>query len=447
MAALTPQRLQKLRALLQSLPGSVCDRLLGQAQIADPALGRLLGFCVADPEAAARDRFMAPLAPFSHDPATTRPSLCWTPAPVLDGIWRWIAEELAPEVADATREIVTDFDAPVDQGALDPHREAVGEAALAALDALADNPRAHKQLCARLGVDDLERVRDAAALLRASAVLRRGLEDLEPSLTTVDDAMSALLRDRYEHVIEADSDAGSWFLYLVMARLDKPWLILRVFQRIAGRDDDFLVSRTEMHLIGDALLRDAEHQLALLAETPADLIAADGAAAALAEFAAVTVGMTREIGIRRDGDWGKHLVKLRTRAAALMEAHHAAASRTLDGLLLDPRRIKAGRWTDMPTEDGPEFRKAEAACRFLQLTRADASRAAVGGSHQSVVSEIDERLHEQGGAVLERLRLDENADHEVAERHLQLVARLFEALDETEAAAVLLRRGAAAKAA
>ncbi|MEO1037938.1 MAG: hypothetical protein AAFX09_00195 [Pseudomonadota bacterium] len=447
MSALTPEKLVKLRGLLTSLPGPVTDRLLGQAEIADPALGRLLRYCKTDPEQAARDRFFAPLAPLSHDPETARPSVSRAAPVALDGMWRWIAEDLAPTAADAARARAADLDTVLEDGHLDPYRCEAATAVIDALEGLPDEPRVEKRLRTRLGVDDLSRIREAAVVLRATPTLRTALKDIEPSIADVDDALSGLLRDRYEQVIESDPDAGSWFLYLIMARLQKPWLIMRVFERIVGRGDDFLLSRTEMHSIGDALLEDAEHCLMGFAQAPIDLAAADGSASALSDFASITVGMTREMGIRKDGDWGKALVDLRGRAAMQMEAHHLTAKRQVDRILPDSRRIKAGRWKPVTELGSPEFEQAEAMCRFLHLTRSHASRAAVGGSHQQVITELEETLHEQGAAVLEWVRMDEDADRSMAAAHLEFVARLFEALDEVEAARILVRRGAAAKAA
>jgi hypothetical protein len=69
------------------------------------------------------------------------------------------------------------------------------------------------------------------------------------------DDLSASVRDRYEAASEADPDAGVWALFLIMARMDRPWRLLRVFEKIARRGDDLLLSRAPTWpTIGDALL-------------------------------------------------------------------------------------------------------------------------------------------------------------------------------------------------
>ena len=446
MSSLGPDKIEKLRALLGALPRGLEHRLVGAAELSDPSLARLLRYCTTDPEAAAREHFFAPLAPLSQDPAYVRPSLACTPPAVLESVWRWIADELAPDAASAAREAVGDLDDAPDEATLDAQRRLTADAILTALDALEDDPRALKRVRRMLGLSDLAAVGHVAVLLRIAPVLREALDGVDETLDELDEDLAADLRDRYEAATEADPDAGGWFLYMVMARLTKPWRILRVFERIAGRGDDFLVSRTEMTGIGDALLMDAEHHLAGFSTAPRSLPEAEDAAYALSQFSAVTVGMTREIGIRKDGPWGQRLLKLRNAAAGQMQAIHAEAERAADRVLPDPRRITGRRGAPYPGADSPDFLRFEALCRFLHLTRSDASRAAVGGAHQKVSDSLKDRLDTLGHALIAQLR-GGSSDREALETILADVARLLEAFDEAETASVLVRRGAAARAA
>lgn len=446
MSSLSPDKIEKLRALLGALPRGLEHRLVGAAEMSDPALAKLLRYCTTDPETAARDHFFAPLAPLSQDPAVARPSLACAPPAVLESVWRWISDELAPEAASAAREAVGDLDDTPDAAALDAQRIVAAEAISSAVEALEDDPRALKRVRRMLGLSELAPVRHVATLLRIAPVLREALDGVDETLDELDEDLAADLRDRYEAAVEADPDAGGWFLYMVMARLTKPWRILRVFERIAGRGDDFLISRTEMTGIGDALLLDAEHHLAGFSDPPRSLPEAEDAAYALSQFSAVTVGMTREIGIRKDGPWGQRLLKLRNAAASRMQAIHAEAERAADRVLPDPRRIGGRRGTPYPGADSPDFLRFEALCRFLHLTRSDASRAAVGGAHQRVSDSLKDRLDTLGHALIAQLR-GGTGDREALETILADVARLLEAFDEAETASVLVRRGAAARAA
>lgn len=446
MGPLSADKAQKLRLLLDSLPAEMAERLCSVARRGDPALGRLLDYCRTDPETAARRRFFAPLAPLSGDPEHVRPSRAYTPDAMLASLWSWISEELDPDAAEAARAAVADFESDPTEGRLDPDRQRVAAAILAALEGLDDDPKAEKRLRRRLEVSDFQSVRDAAVLLRVGPVLRASLYEAPAHIEDMSDALGAMIRDRYEEAIEADPDAGVWFLFLIMARLERPWRMLRVFERIARREDDFLLSRTDMSVIGDALLTDAEHLLTGFSSSPRTIAEADAAVAALAEFAAVTVGITREIGIRKDGAWGQRLFALRSQASDQMARIHEVARNAIKTAL--PETNPRARRKTPPVPGEPSFEEAEALAHFLISTKDDAGRAAVGSAHAAVLQDVRAELENAGQMVLEIARSSSDGIEraEAAER-VAHIARLMKAIGETESASVILRRAAAAQAA
>ncbi|TGY91733.1 hypothetical protein [Marinicauda pacifica] len=443
---MTPAKLEKLRAMLAAFPGDASNRLAETARHADPALARLIEYCSTDPEVSARKRFFAPLAPLSHDPETTRPSLAYAPPAILEALWHWIDETLDPEAAEQSRAVAADVFKD-EAGRLDEARVRVAGRILDAVAAVKDEPREAKRLKARLGVRDFDSVRDIAVILRAAPALRTALEGLPEQIGEISDTLSADLRDRYETAAEADPDAGAWFLYFVMARLTRPWRILRAFERIGKRGDDFLLSRTDMSGIGEALLLDAGHFLAGFAQSPKTEAEADAATQALSNFAAITVGMTREIGIRKDGPWGQKLVELRNRASSQMERHHERTRKAFEPLIAAPKSERAARMTQVPQPGSEAFTEAQSLARFLLATKDDAARAAAGGAHQQLLTGLQGRLEELGGHLLNQLRVKDQDLQDKAQTRLEAVALLMTSLGEGKAAAVLLRRGAAAKAA
>lgn len=446
MTSLTPEKIERLRALLRTLPEPVTDRLIGAAGDGDPSLARLLSFCALDPEEAARDRFFAPLAPLSGDPAETRPSLAYAPPAILAAMWTWIADDLDAEAAEAAR-AAAKVPGSGPAGQLDAFRLRVSARIMEAIEALDDDPKAEKRLKQRLGVRDFKAVCDIAVILRAAPVLRAALDGLPRVIEEISDSLSADLRDRYERAAEEDPDAGAWFLYFVMARLTRPWRILRAFERIGKRGDDLLLSRTDMAGIGDALLLDAEHHLSGFAKSPATLAESQAAARALEAFSAVTVGMTREIGIRKDGAWGQKLFALRNQAADQMERIHTRARKVFEPLLAQSRSGRAARLNPVPDRNSPHFAEAVGLGDFLTQSAADASRAAVAGAHQQLVSDLRDGLDDLGRSLLAQARGQDAELAESARMRLEDTARLMSALGEKDAATILLRRGAAGKAA
>lgn len=443
MGPLVPAKMDQLRGLLASLPGDMAQRLCTMAGQADPALGRLLGNCLSDPEELAREHFFAPLAPLTGKPGSDRPAVSVVPLALLQALWAWMGEELAPDIAARVRGIALDPSAPDMPGQLDPERAAFARQMLDAFKHAEKDPRALKRLQTRLGVDRFDDARDIAAMLRLAPVLRPALTGLATVIDDPDDAQCVFIRDRYEAAAAADPDAGPWVLLLIMARFSRPWRLLRVFERLTHRDDDLLVGSTDMALIGDVLLRDAAHHLAGFRAAPRTQAEARAAAAALTAFASVTVGMSREIGIRKDGPWGKRIMDLRSRASEQMTAIHETARRAVGRVV--PETDKGPRRFALPHEEDME--QALAHCLFLALTRDDAGRAAVGGAHNGVIAELADAFERAGQGALDALRSPDAAHREAGSARLNQVAGLMQALGQREAGAILLRRGAAALAA
>jgi len=445
MTTLTPAKIAQLRALMSAMPAALSARIVDATASGDEAMGQLLAACTKSAEAFARERFFAPLAPLSLDPAHARPSLAHIPPAMLDTVWRWLDETLAPEIAADMRKRCANPLVPADTVGEDRLREDASTRIIKAIEAVKDDPRAHKQLRHRLGVSDFRAVRDLATILRAAPVLREALAEIPQSIPELDEELSQTLRDRYDDACRKDPDAGVWLLYLVMARLVRPWAILRVFEKIVRRDDDFLLSRTDVATIGDALLEDAAFHVSGFAGIPSTSEAAHEMAAALTQFATVTVGMSREIGIRKDGGWGRQIMALRQRASAQMEAIHGAALTQLDKTVPDPHKHLPARLK--LTGDALEAAtgRMEVFCVFLRLTRDDASRAAVGGAHAAVLERVSQRLDMASEGLLAQMR-SSPGDALLTER-AAVIARLMNAFGQQESAAVFLRRAAAARAA
>ncbi len=447
MSSLPADKQKRIEALLATLPGDMADRLCATANKADPALGRLMALCREGLDVTARNRLFEPLAPVSGDPETDPPSRAYTPAPLLEKLWNWLTETAAPEAIEKVKAEVSDTDAEPGQGVLDPLRVEVAEAIMAGIKAVKDNPKAEKKLRARLGVKDFEAVTHTAVILRTSPVVRKALDGLPERIPEMTDSLSATIRDRYEAASDDDPDAAVWLLFLLMARMDRPWRMLRVFEKIARRGDDLLVSQTDMATIGDALLDDAEHALKAFATTPETAEDAQRAIAGLGSFSAITVGMTREIGIRKDGDWGKHLFELRARASEQMTRIHEAVRDAFWKATPEAGGLKRRVNTPPPRPGEPEFERLKALAAFLMATKDDAGRAAVGTAHNELIGDIRARLEAVGQEQLSKLRNVSSEDADAIEKRLSDVAAIMPHLGEKDAAAVLLRRVAAARAA
>ena len=444
MGPLSAGKVEKLSILLAHMPVERVEGLVDLAQEIDPGMARMLEFCRYGADGAASRLFFLPLQDVIGDSTIVEPSKALIPESLLVPLWNWISD-LDPEAAKAAMDAASSFtDKPVDEP-LDETRARVAAAMLRTLDEVEHEPRESKRLRQQLGVTRFDEVRNIAGMLNSIPALRDALDGLPDEIEEMGDEVCAELRDRYEQAIEETPESGVWVLLMIMAKVYKPWRMLRVFERIARREDDFLLTHTDMSSIGDALLGDAEFHLKGFQSAPRTPEAVESAVKAVTQFAAVTVGMTREIGIRKDGAWGRRLFELRNAASQQMERIHEESRRLFERAL--PETGSRRRYKDIPHPGEPAFDEAEAVCAFLYRVKDDAARAAVGNAHALLLEEFKDATEKLGEGILARLRRNVSDDEEADLVRLREVTRILDILGMRSVGEVLLRRAAAAQAA
>ncbi|WP_375549546.1 hypothetical protein ABWI01_03960 [Oceanicaulis alexandrii] len=420
------------------------DGLVDLALELDPGMARMLEYCRYGADGAASRLFFFPLQDVIGDSTRIEPSKALIPESLLVPLWNWISD-LDPEAAQEAMDAASSFtDKPVDEP-LDETRVRVAASIVKALDELEHEPKESKRLRQQLGVTRFDDVRSIAGMLNSVPALREALDGLPDEIEEMGEEVCAELRDRYEQAIEETPESGVWVLLMIMAKVHKPWRMLRIFERIARREDDFLLTHTDMSSIGDALLSDAEFYLQGFQSAPRTETEMEAAVRAVTQFAAVTVGMTREIGIRKDGAWGQRLFELRNAASQQMERIHEEARRMFELALPEtgPRR----RSREIPHPGEPAFDQVEIVCNFLYRVKDDAARAAVGNAHALLLEEFKDATEKLGEGILARLRRNVSDDEEADLVRLREVTRILDILGMRSTGEVLLRRAAAAQAA
>ncbi|MCW5725189.1 MAG: hypothetical protein KIS81_09535 [Maricaulaceae bacterium] len=443
MNKLTPDKSRRLTQFWSGLPAPVRAKVLSAAETAAGVdaqarsvrdiLAMLDAACAPDPETATKQALFAPLAPLTAAEGAAPPSLGRFSYALLDGIWTWLESE---GHADAARAIHAD------DGDWTELRVAVGEA----LAVYAGRASGDAKLAARLtqewGKDAPRRMADAAAMLRHAAALEDALTTFPAEIKEFEPEMVSRVRDEYETLAEGSEEAALWLLVLVMGRLKKPWQIFRAVEKIGRRGDDLVVSKTDLAAIGDLVLEDAAFFVASFAAPLENPEQARKAAEGLQRYVALTVGMTREFGVRKDGRWGKMLFALRNQASSQMEKALASVDKALAASLPETGRGGALRMPPQEVRD-----RAEARLIFLAATRELASLAAVSGPCKKAEEAASERLNAAATGLLDEYRAAGPEQRAGLEAALDLVARLTEAMGEAEAASLVRRRVAAAHAA
>ncbi|MEE2567316.1 hypothetical protein [Hyphobacterium marinum] len=398
---------------------------------------------LAPADQVARSRFFEPLAILTGDPAQVPPSRAYFTPHFLDRIWSWFEDQLGEEfIAWA---IADDNLAWHDSWT--QRRKQAAQALSDFLDVSANDRKAEARLAALWGAGGAERARDIATLLRSSGEITAALKPFPDEIRDLTPELCTELRDGYERFGDDAPDAGLWLLLIILARLKKTAQIFRAIEKIGRRGDDLLVSKTDLATVGDAVFKDAEHFAALFKHAPDTLDDARVAVDGLANYVSITVGMTREFGIRKDGRWGKQLFGLRSQVSSDLEKIFASVPKALGKAVPEPRKGKGGIMT--PVEIAPEtvIEQAEARLHFVAGAHEWASQAAVASIHKKTEEAATTLLDDCSSALINLVQHSEGEEQALASQGLDVVARLFEAAGQDENASLIRRRSAAALAA
>jgi hypothetical protein len=282
-----------------------------------------------------------------------------------------------------------------------------------------------------------------AALLAAESKIRNRLDVWPPKIKHVMEEHVAGVRELHDALTATWSEIEPALLVLVMARLERPWHVLRILERIARANSDTLVEATEFVAIGEILIDRAEVDARCFRVAHGEPINADRIITALERFAGVASGMTEEFQIRRNGVWGSRLYTLKARAARDLEALCGSAVELVDAIT--PRvSHSGGKWSAdaSHTVDDVRIMAAAQLCRFLRCSKVLDHRAAFAGARSKAMTRIEGRLTSQVEALLTLAHAGEVRDQALAQ--LRALASVVAEFEGREAGDILLRRAAAA---
>lgn len=293
--------------------------------------------------------------------------------------------------------------------------------------------------------------RDLAALLCAEPLLSDSLAKLPEQIPNLSQSQLDSIRDLYDQLEERDAEAPLLMLFLVLERLERRSQILRILRKLVGQDDDLMATQTDVAAIGDRLLDDAEEAVA--AAAPPVHSAPDGQAVvdASARFASISRGMTRELGIRRDGKWGQRLAELRAKAARnFEELCKNAPDAIAEGLPQVRIMLAGGVPANRPMVDSPvrqeTFDRAYNYALILKGVGESASSCGFASAHGRSLEAAEKELSDYCEGLI-ALAGDPDAEHGLLDDWVEATARITEALLDRRTADVLHRRISAAHAA
>lgn len=454
MARLTPNQKAKLEALWRSMPVHMRSALVASASASagqDDASKRLIEVFKELQEAVqepagdmAKAYLLAPLKPLIGDPETVQPSRARFSPDQISKLWGWLGRHLAKQTIETAKKCKK----PPTDDIWYEFRTQLGDALQEGIEKAERVPKDMTALAKRFGGGDAaDMLRDAVVLLRNAKAVDACMNRVPARVYDLDDDLTHRIKEMHEQLMEEAPDGAVWMLLLTMGRLEQPWEIFRVIERIGKRGDDLVVSKTELAAVGDAVLADTGFFATKLKSPPANLEEAKKTYERYDRFVAYSTGMTKEFGIRKAGRWGQALFSLRAEASTNTEKIFEKVPLALDSGLPEPRRGKSGRI--IPAQLPPEAHvdRAEGLIFFLAKAREHANAAAVASTQKRIADASIKRLQDAGELLVDLVASSEGQNRNVAQEGLLITARLLEAAEADEVAATLRRRGNAAAAA
>ncbi len=331
-------------------------------------------------------------------------------------------------------------------------REALGEAMKAAIQEADEGAEGAPNLLSLLGGEKAaDDARQITALLRAEPELSEQLYDIPERIKTLDEKTLQRIQRAHDGLSAKDAANPLLLLMLLMERLEKRWLIFRIVKAVSKKNDDLLLVRTDFSQLGDSLLDDAEVAVARMKADRSGYADADCALAALEQFASISSGMTRELGIRKDGAWGQRLQKLRHDVSENMDALCGEAARAVDAALPCTRvklagNIPATRPKTSPEPNESRFIRAEAFCRIVNESKGYASAAAFNSGRSKAMEDAEASLNEYCEGLIDEVHETDVANQAHLEPWKQAAVRLVRALSGPDPARIIQRRLTAAAA-
>ncbi len=373
----------------------------------------------------------------------------------LEPIWRWLttteSARLAPICERLSQHVLLGDAA----GALDAQKELdaiAGEAIRAAVKKVEQGGKAGKDLLHALGGQRaFEDMRELGRVLQISDEIR-GLKLALPSVIDREEpAQFDLIRAAFERSVERSMAGAPYLVLSLSSRAVHPWDLFGIAAKLVRAENDQQLKASELSMVGEWLVQGLETEAgALKALKPADF-EPSRAEDNLRRFALLQAGMTREVGMRKDGGWGKRLLKTRGLVSDAVEGLFERAVKDLQ-IALPMERANSGSRSGALVPTFKEVPDAQVLDRLTALTKFVAAAKQFAGqlgysvAVEKTLVEIQSLFDDYTDGLLDRLAQSRGADREVALAWADIIVRVMAPIFSEEAMRILSRRVAAATA-
>ncbi len=219
-------------------------------------------------------------------------------------IWNWLSQTLIPE---GTQVYAADVKALVlahrveDAVARAARFWPLAAAAIAA--ALEDGPTrsaAQKNLGDPFAVDDAG---EMALLLQAGEEIEKLVALLPKPVPSLNDNLLWEVRAIYDAMAQSHPDAAPYIAVIAMNRLARPWEALRLPMLVTRKNDETLIAKTDMGLVGEILFDRMDALKTSIQQTRHPHFDAERLLDEARTFADLSSNIVKEIELRREGEW------------------------------------------------------------------------------------------------------------------------------------------------
>jgi hypothetical protein len=452
LTELPPQAAVKLMDAVESgaLPAKHLGLPIEEIRVAlAPALAKMTG--KRDGALTDLRLFTAPFEDFLFDGERTEKEAGLIPRSSVEPIWTWITKELVPDTLPAMLVRVEKHIASGDKEALKAAvtvlLQAAGSAMAAAIERCDAETKFANSTAAKLGGYDV--LADAREIADVFAILDE-MQEMQLSvprhIRAFDERMVSDVRDLYDDLYEKDPDRAIYLALAVMGRLECPWHILRLARKVALKNDDTMISRTDFSILGERLIRRLELIACLFENLRPGLSDLEELHQLIVEFSELSKGITREIELLRIGNWGQRLLKARNVLSTAISDEFAHYPKDLGAALpmqrvggfgrSGPRRVEISH---MPDE--AKLARIRRELKFVHTTKSLAQSIGAQAAFDKLLPELEAYMVTYEDAIIEEMRHCEPDLADNAEAFLEFAAEVSEKLTGQAGAATLLKRG------
>ena len=294
------------------------------------------------------------------------------------------------------------------------------------------------------GTKRLEDIREIAAILEIAETIETMKSQLpRKPIIALNSEQVNIVKRLYEKVRTESPGHEINLLLALIGRLSQPFPVLKVFRALSPKLDDTMESNKELAVAGDIVISALEKDAMAVAEAASQGNATEVDVVNKAKrFATAFKGITSDIGVRRDGEWGKRMYGCR---ATVSEAVENLVLATAHDVILDvlPKKGQAApNFNAFPDEE--KFVTSERRALALGEASRIADEIGLQSACQSKVNQLRRDLEQYGAKIIERLPKVDAEQKPEASAHLSMTVRLVELIANSDTADLLRRRGNAA---